>query len=136
MIPAWLIGIGQSLVAPVTSVVTGWQDRKKAKLDQEIALAQAATEAKIRRLQTSQEADIAWEIASLNKAGWKDEWFTLLLSIPMILCFIPGMDGYVHAGFAALDQTPDWYKWAFLVAVASSFGYKKLADFMALKKGG
>jgi len=65
----------------------------------------------------------------------KDEWFTILLSIPMVLCFIPDMAKYVEAGFKALAGTPGWYQWAFGLAVGSSFGYKKIADFMALKKG-
>lgn len=126
-----------ALLSPVTSLLDGWQTRKMAKLDHELAVADAVTEAKIRRLEVSQEADIAWENTSIRNSGWKDEWFTIILSIPMILVFVPGMAEYVGAGFKALQEnTPEWYQWAFMVAVASSFGYKKLADLMALKKGG
>ncbi|MBW2599922.1 MAG: hypothetical protein JRC60_07600 [Deltaproteobacteria bacterium] len=70
-----------------------------------------------------------------KKVKLKDEWFTIILSIPAIMCFIPGLATYVERGFEALSGCPDWYKWAFMVAVASSFGYRKIADFMALKKG-
>jgi hypothetical protein len=123
-----VLGIGKT-------ALEGWQERKTAKVQNELALAKASTEAKIRKMAAQQEADIAWENLSIKNSGWKDEWFTILLSIPMILCFIPGMDVYVHRGFASLAQCPEWYKWAFLVAVGSSFGYKKIADFMSLKKG-
>lgn len=123
------------IASPVTEVVKGWQKRKSAKQQNELAIAQAKTNALIKRLETGQKADIAWEQTSITNSGWKDEYWTVILSIPAILCFVPGMSQYVTAGFESLKQTPDWYQWAFGIAVASSFGYRKLADFMALKKG-
>ena len=131
------MSIFSAILSPVTSLLDGWQKRKSAKLGHELAVAEAVTAAKIKRLEISQEAGIAWENTSIKNSGWKDEWFTIILSVPMILVFIPGMAEYVGAGFEALKaHTPEWYQWAFLVAVSSSFGYKKIADFMALKKGG
>jgi hypothetical protein len=125
-----------AVLNPIGSLVDGWQKRKTAQLESDLAINKAVTEAKIQRLATAQEADIAWENTALSNSGWKDEWFTVVLSIPLIMCFIPGLDGYVKAGFAALSaSTPEWYQWALLVAISASFGYKKLADFMALKKG-
>jgi len=128
-------GIVKSIVGAGAEVAKGWQLRKKAKLESELAINQAATEARVGRLRTKQEGDIAWETTSIKNAGWKDEWFTVVLSIPAVMCFVPGLAIYVDAGFRALQQTPDWYKWAFCLAVGSSFGYKKIADFMALRKG-
>ncbi len=134
----WL-AIIPSLISNVFGIgkdaLEGWQVRKKAKLDSDVKIIEAQTQAKITRLETGQKADIAWENLSITNSGWKDEWFTVVLSIPAILCFIPGMADYVYAGFQALGVTPEWYQWAFGVAVASSFGYKKLANVMALKKG-
>lgn len=129
-----------ALLGPVVGAATDWlknrQVRKAVALENEVKLKTAVTEAKIKRLETQQAADIAWENTSIEQGGWKDEYLTILLSVPMILCFIPGGAQYVAAGFQALQEnTPDWYQWAFLVVVASSFGYKKIADFMALKKG-
>lgn len=129
-----------ALLGPVVGAATDWlknrQVRKAVALENEVKLKTAVTEAKIKRLETQQAADIAWESTALEQGGWKDEYLTILLSVPMILCFIPGGAQYVSAGFQALQEnTPDWYQWAFLVVVASSFGYKKIADFMALKKG-
>lgn len=123
--------LGNLFLGPIKS----WQARKTAKLESDLKINEAKTEAKIARLKTGQQADISWENTSITQSGWKDEWFTIVLSVPAILCFIPGMAEYVRAGFDALRQTPDWYQWAFLVAIGSSFGYRKIADFMALKKG-
>jgi len=129
-----------SLLAPGVAIGRDWlaarSKRKQAKLDTELRLNEAKTEAMIQRMQTQQAADISWENLSIQNNGWRDEWFTLLLSVPVVLCFIPGGDVYVQAGFEALDtSTPDWFQYSFLVAVASSFGYRKLADFMKLRNG-
>jgi hypothetical protein len=120
---------------PIAITIEEWAARKKVKLESELKVAEAKTEATIRRLSTQQEADIAWENLSIHNSGWKDEYLTILLSIPIIMCFIPGLDVYVFAGFIALEKTPEWYKWCFMIVVASSFGYRKVADFMALRKG-
>ena len=114
----------------------GRRELKAVKLEGEIALARAKTVAQITLMADKQAADVAWENLSITNSGWKDEWFTLLLSIPIIMCFIPGGAQYVQAGFSALNEsTPEWYQWAFLVAVGSSFGVRKLTDFMSLRKG-
>jgi hypothetical protein len=116
-------------------VVKGYQERKKVKLEGELAIQKAKTEATVNRLKTVTEGDIAWENTQINQGGWKDEYWTIILSIPCILCFIPGMFEYVVRGFSALDKTPEWYRWMVGVSVSASFGYRKLADFMSLKKG-
>ncbi len=130
-----ILGILGMILKPVAGIFTNSQDRKKAKLHSDLAIQTAMTQAKIDRLSTGQKADIAWENLSVTNSGWKDEWFTIVLSIPAILVFVPGMVEYVRAGFEALQQCPDWYQWMLGIAVGSAFGYRKIADFMKLKKG-
>lgn len=125
----------RSVLGSGIELAKGWQTRKKAKLESDLRINEAATEARIEKVRTGQKADIAWENTSIANAGWKDDYWTIILSIPCVLCFIPSMVGYVEAGFKALTECPDWYKWALLVAIGSSFGYRKIADFMSLKKG-
>ena len=96
---------------------------------------EAVTEAKIEKVKTQQAADIAWENLQINHSGWRDDFFTIVLSIPAIMCFIPGLAPYVVAGFAALATCPGYYQWMLGIAVGAAFGYRKLADVMALKKG-
>ena len=112
-----------------TAILIANQARLEADLEVHKALTQA-------RIAAEQAADIAWENTSITQAGWKDESRTLTLSIPLILCFVPGMDGYVASGFAALNgNTPEWYQYALGAAIGSSFGYCKLMDFMKIRKG-
>ena len=71
-----------------------------------------------------QEMDNSWELEQIKNSGWKDEFVLLLLSIPLILSFIPGTVEYVEAGFAALEKTPQWYQWLILAVFAAIYGIR------------
>lgn len=66
--------------------------------------------------------------AQSSKNSWKDEWLTLLISIPLVLAFIPSTVQYVYAGFEALKMVPDWYMTLVFVVFSASFGIKGLAS--------
>lgn len=123
------------LMAPVTDWFRHRQRIKEVEVESKVKVTEAKTEATINKMLTQQQGDIAWENTSINQSGWKDEWFTIVLSIPAILCFFPTGAGWVTVGFAALATCPQWYQWMLGIAVGSAFGYRKIADFMALKKG-
>jgi hypothetical protein len=84
----------------------------------------AYEEAKITRASESEGRDHEWEIESIRNSGWKDEWVLILLSIPMIGVFVPGLAPYILTGFDILDQTPDWYRWLILMIFAAVFGIR------------
>lgn len=132
---SWLTGALNFITAPLTTVVDNWQKRQTARVESEIKIKEAVTNAKITQLATQQAADIAWENTALQTSGWKSGYLTLLLSVPMILCFIPGGDAYVVAGFTSLKDVPEWYQYAIGVMIGADFGYRKIIDFMATKKG-
>ncbi len=71
----------------------------------------------------------------MQQAGWKDDWLLIVFSIPLVMCFIPNCVQYVEDGFLALTKTPDWYLYAILLMVGSTFGSKKILNYMATKKG-
>ncbi|CAH9015813.1 putative Protein of unknown function (DUF3154) [Vibrio phage 275E43-1] len=68
-----------------------------------------------------------------SQTSWKDEYLTIVLSIPLIMCFIPEMNEYVESGFKALEGTPEWYQYLVGVVVAASFGIKKVTDVIGQK---
>ena len=72
-----------------------------------------------------------WEALQAQNAStsWKDEWLTLLFSIPLILAFTPGADHLVREGFLVLADTPDWYTYTISVIVAASFGVRSVIGF-------
>lgn len=71
-------------------------------------------------------ADANWEMEFARQAAtsWKDEYTLIVISIPAILCFIPGMDVYVRAGFSALNETPVWYQVTFLSLFLATVGIR------------
>ena len=70
------------------------------------------------------ELDWDLEMAKGSKSSWKDEWLTILFSIPLILAFVPGMEEVVANGFAQLQAMPTWYQYSLGVIVAASFGVR------------
>lgn len=55
--------------------------------------------------------------------GWLDEFWAVLLAIPFVLCFMPGLQGVAEKGFSILsDQVPAWYQTGIGAALAFAFG--------------
>lgn len=112
----------QGVMGVASEAVGGYIETKKAKAKQK--LVQIEAETTLMEKQISGEID--WDIAAQkNSSGsWKDEYLTILFSIPLLLCFLPFTVGYVERGFEALAMTPDWYKYTLGVIVSASFGIK------------
>ena len=64
-----------------------------------------------------------------SASSWKDEWLVILFSVPLILAFIPGMEGVVANGFEQLKSMPEWYQYSLGVIVAASFGVRSATKF-------
>tara|TARA_R100000808_G_scaffold21289_1_gene46048 strand:- start:3 stop:332 length:330 start_codon:yes stop_codon:yes gene_type:complete len=77
-----------------------------------------------------------WETVAQQNAGnsWKDEWLTVLFSLPLVMCFIPSAVPYVKDGFAVLQEMPTWYQYMLSVIVAASFGVRSAVGIMNRKK--
>jgi hypothetical protein len=66
--------------------------------------------------------------ARASSYSWKDEFWTLVLGIPVICAFVPFLVPYVKEGFIVLETMPDYYKQFVGGAIAASFGIRKLSD--------
>jgi len=95
------------------------------------------TEAKAKaQILLSEKTSVAdWEriMAEGAKSSWKDEWFVIILSIPLILCWIPGAEGWVDRGFTQLNKAPDWYFYSLGIAISASFGVRGATAFFKRK---
>jgi len=71
-------------------------------------------------------ADMNWEMEFARQAGssWKDEYTLLVVSIPLVLAFIPGLDVYVKAGFESFSATPLWYQIMVQVLFYATYGIR------------
>ena len=91
--------------------------------------------AEIQKKQLTGEIDWDLEAIRATQSSWKDEWITVLLSIPFLLCFISDTTREMaFAGFQALEQAPAWYTYSFGVVIAASFGIRSATKFFGGKK--
>ena len=126
----------QALIAPLTELAGGWLKGKADKQAAEAKLKLTEAEAKA-KIMLSKETSVAdWEriMAQGSQTSWKDEWLTILFSIPFVLVFLgdTGRD-IVANGFAALETRPDWYQYTRGVIVAAAFGIRSATKFFGKK---
>lgn len=121
----------QGLLGVAGEAVTGFIDTKKAKAKQKLVKIQAETSL----IEKQIAGEIAWDVTAQKNSGdsWKDEYLTILFSIPLLLCFLPFTVEYVERGFQALALTPEWYKYTLGVIVSASFGIKGASKIFGKK---
>jgi len=86
--------------------------------------------------------DADWEnkMADATAKSWKDEWFAILISLPLlgvaysVIVNDPAVIERVNQGFAALDNLPDWYQYLLFLVVSASFGIKSADKLMSMRK--
>ena len=116
-------------VQSVTGLGQTWLEGKVAKTK-----AKAEAEAAVMVKQAEAVADWETAMARSSQQSWKDEWLTILFSIPLVLAFIPATVPYVDEGVRVLQNMPDWYHYALSVIVAASFGVRAVIGIMNKKK--
>jgi hypothetical protein len=106
---------------------------EETKATSSVKVAKAKAEAAIMEKKATGEIDWDIEMARSSASSWKDEWLTILFSIPLILAFVPGMEDVVANGFARLNEMPEWYQYSLGVIVAASFGVRSATKFFGKK---
>lgn len=126
----------QAILGPITELANTWLrgsvETKAAQTRAKVAKAEA--EAQIMVSRATSEAD--WEkiMAQGSQNSWKDEWLTILFSIPLILVFTGDWGREIVAnGFVALESMPDWYQYTLGVIVAASFGVRSATKLFGRK---
>lgn len=125
--------IWTAVVDLVGNIFGGVNDHFKAKRE----LKKAKVNSEIRMLENAQQHTIDWEKlwAAQASGSLKDEWWTAIVSIPLILVFVPDMVEHVKAGFAALEELPEWYVQMVMIAFGASFGVRIVPKGFNILKG-
>jgi|SRR5210317_774795 hypothetical protein len=125
----------QALIGPIASLAGTWLEGKveKTKAETGAKVAKAKAEATIMEKKATGELEWDLEMARGSQSSWKDEWLVILFSVPLVLSFIPGMEGVVASGFEQLEKMPDWYQYSLGVIVAASFGVRAATKFFGKK---
>ena len=126
----------QALIGPVSGLIGSWMDSKTEEQRGKSAVAKAKAEAEAKVMVSAATSTADWEklMAKGSQSSWKDEWITILFSIPLILAFAGEWGRTIVAeGFAALEVMPDWYQYTLGVIVAASFGVRSATKFFGKK---
>ena len=120
-----------ALIGPIANLAGTWLEGKveKTKAETGAKVARAKAEATIMDKKATGELEWDLEMARGSQSSWKDEWLVILFSVPLILAFIPGMEGVVSNGFAQLEAMPQWYQYSLGIIVAASFGVRSATKF-------
>ena len=126
----------QALIGPVSGLLGSWMDSKTEEQRGKSAVAKAKAEAEAKVMVSAATSTADWEklMAKGSQSSWKDEWLTILYSIPLILAFAGEWGRTIVAeGFAALQVMPEWYQYTLGVIVAASFGVRSATKFFGKK---
>ena len=120
-----------SLISPVTNLAGTYLKNKHEQ-------GQAKHQAKMQVIQNT----ATWEdkMADASGASWKDEFWTLVLALPIFMVGYavafndPSVLDRVHASFDALSNLPEWYSYLLFIAVSASFGIRGADKLMKMRK--
>lgn len=119
-------------------VLSAVADLGKGYLNNKAEEKQAKHQAKMKIIEN--DADWETKMAEASKGSWKDEYFSLALSSPLIFIGYavavddPTIIDRVKEGFNTLSELPEWYQYLLFIAVSSSFGIKGADKIMNLRK--
>lgn len=102
-------------IAPITNLLSKRSDNKRAVIEK-----------KIKRVMDAEDQQAEWEKiqAEAGKHSWKDEYWTVILSIPAVMVFFPNYVDDIKAGFEVLSDMPEFYQYWLGIAILSSFGIR------------
>lgn len=120
---SWLDILG-GLTAPVVGLFQRRAELKAEAAKQKAELADAMHKRQIDLITQGLAADATWEVEQIKNSSWKDEYVLIILSIPLIGCFISYTQQIVLNGFLILDKTPDWYRWMVVSIFMAIYGIR------------
>ena len=122
----------QALIGPIANLASGYLSNKHEQ-------AQAKHQAKLQVIQN--DADWESKMAAASASSWKDEFWTIVLAVPLfclgysIVVDDPDIHIRVSDGFDVLASLPDWYQYLLFLAVSASFGIRGADKLMKLRGG-
>ena len=118
----------QALIGPISELAGSFMQSQIEKQKAKATLAQTKAAAEAEIMKTAATHDSKWEIimAQGTQNSWKDELVTVVILIPTILVFIPGMEDIVKNGFERLNERPEWYTYLLFLTVSAALGIRGL----------
>lgn len=130
------MSVWSNILSPVTDLVKSWNDGrikiKEAKLNVELAKYNSEAE----KWKSAHEAETDWDLEALraSKNSWKDEYLTIILTMPFIASFFPQVQDYIALGWEYVSRAPEWYQVSLIGVIAASFGLRWMFNKKLVKK--
>jgi len=108
----WLLSLFTGIPQAAADYFTEKMKLKAAARLRELEFQNALHQRKLELISQGLTADMNWEMEFARQAAtsWKDEYTLLVVSIPLVMAFVPGLSAYVMQGFEAFAATPLWYQ--------------------------
>jgi hypothetical protein len=123
-----------AILNPLGAIASSWLEGRNEKIraNTKVKVAQAEAEATV--MQKKAAGEIDWDVAQAkaSETSWKDEWLTVVFTLPLILLLF-GEEERVNNFFVALSNCPEWYQYLLGTIVAASFGFRGAAKFIGKK---
>ena len=120
-----------ALISPIASLAGTFLEGQVSKSKAKAKLVQTEAESKAEVMKNAAMHDSKWELimAESTKSSIKDEIVTVIILIPLILVFIPGMEQIVKNGFDRLNELPEWYTYLVFLTISAALGIKGVDKF-------
>lgn len=114
---------------------SNWQKRKLIKAEGKLAIDKAKVDHNISMAEAGLLADIQADKSIIDQMSftWKDEYLTLLFTLPAIMVFIPPLQDTAKEGFTILEELPMWYQVMLVLVAASGLGLRKFIEGVLTK---
>lgn len=124
------------MALPAVPIIGGLIQLGQTWLEGRAKKSQAKADAEAKVLVNASESVAEWERVMAKNSGhsWKDEYLTIVFTIPSILCFFPSAVPAVQAGFEVLETMPSWYQYTLSIIVAASFGVRAAIGLIKERK--
>ena len=122
----------------LTALIAPIADIGKTFLNNRAEEKQAKHQAKMSVIQN--DADWEAKMADASNNSLKDEFWTIVLAIPIFMvgyAIIAGDMSIVDRtkqAFQTLNELPEWYQYLLFICISSSFGIKGASKLMDLRK--
>lgn len=123
-------------LGPVANLAGSWLQGKADANAANAKLKLTEAEAKAKILLSKETSTADWEriMAQSTQNSLKDEFITVVVMIPVILCFVPGLEEVVKNGFDRLSELPEWYTWLVFTVCSAAIGIRGGKQFFGGKK--
>ena len=101
---------------------------RKVKVEAIKLLIMAEALSKAKRLDREAEMDYDLDKVAMRNMenSWKDELILLIWLMPVVISFIPEWQPYVVAGFAGLNNIPNWYVYILVEMITVIYGMREI----------